>query len=109
MKQVQMGFRKVTLEFVKRMDPELPFYYHTSTHTRYNEGPLPDFNSTINQPKRKGKRAPRRDISTAMFARRASLPVHGTLSVRTQFHNQPIDLPPLRSSNIHIHEHSYAK
>ena len=108
-KQVQMGFRKVTLEFVKRMDPELLFYYHTSTHTRYSEGALPNFNSTINRPKCKGKRAPRRDISTAMFARQASLPVHGTLSVRTQFHNQPIDLHPLPSSNIHIHEHSYTK
>ena len=26
------GWRKVTEEFVKRMDPELPLYYHTSSN-----------------------------------------------------------------------------
>ena len=39
-KQVKFGFRKVSLEFEKRLDPQLPFYYHTSTHTRFSEGPI---------------------------------------------------------------------
>jgi len=29
-KQVQFGIRKVYGEFIKRLDPDLPFYYHTS-------------------------------------------------------------------------------
>lgn len=42
-KEVKFGIRKVHGEFVKRVDPDLPFYYHTSTHTCYFEGPLPAF------------------------------------------------------------------
>lgn len=99
--QVQLGFRKVALEFIKQIDPDLPFFYHTSMHTRYSEGPLPDFNTATNRSKRKGKRVPRRDVSAPMFTRRATLPVHGTPSVRTQFHNHPIDLPPLPSHFIY--------
>ena len=57
-KQVQYGFRNVTLEFVKRLNPDLPFYYHTSSHTRYSEGPLPDFNQASAKLKRKGRRLP---------------------------------------------------
>ena len=42
-KQVKYGFRKVCTEFMKQLDPDLPFYYHTSSHTRYSEGRLPDY------------------------------------------------------------------
>ena len=31
------GFRKICNE---RLDSDLPFYYHTSSHTRFQEGPL---------------------------------------------------------------------
>lgn len=43
--QVFYSRRKVTHEFLKRMDPDLPFYYHTSTHTRFYEGVLPGFDT----------------------------------------------------------------
>ena len=33
-KKVQYEWRKVCGEFYKRMDPELPYYYHTSVHNR---------------------------------------------------------------------------
>ena len=42
-KEVKYGIHKVYAEFIKRADPDLPFYYHTSCHTRYHQGPLPDF------------------------------------------------------------------
>lgn len=32
------------LEFLKRMDPDLPFFYHTSKHSHFYEGLMPDFN-----------------------------------------------------------------
>jgi len=79
-------------EFVKRVDPDLPFYYHTSTHTRYYEGPLPDFDKP---PKKKAiKRIPRREQPAAFGPRRATVPVRGSLSVRLKFHNLPLELPP---------------
>ena len=56
-KEVKFGIRKVFAEFVKRVDPDLPFYYHTSTHTRYYEGPIPDFDKAS---KKNTKRVPRR-------------------------------------------------
>ena len=42
-KQVQFEFRKLCLEFTKRLDPDLLFFYFTSSHDRFQEGPLPDF------------------------------------------------------------------
>ena len=77
--------RSDTLEFVKRMDPDLLFYYHTSTHTRYSEGQLSDFNKATNTPKREGRRVLSRDVSATMFTWRATLLVRGTLSIHTQF------------------------
>ena len=59
-KQVQFGIRKVYSEFIKCLDPDLPFYYHTLSHTRFYEGSLPDFNQpSLMKPKT--KRVPRRE------------------------------------------------
>ena len=62
-KQVKVGFRKACLEFTKRLDPDLPFFYHTSSHTRFYEGPLPDFSEAPK--KQKKKRVPRREQPAA--------------------------------------------
>lgn len=106
-KQVLYNFRKVALEFTKRLDPDLPFYYHTSSYNRYHEDPLADFNEASGK-RRKSSRAPRRETK-AFAGRRATLPVQGSLSIRTQFHNQPLNLPPL-STPVNIRtEHSYSK
>ena len=108
-KQVQYGFKKVAFEFIKRLDPQLPFYYHTSTHSRYSEGPLKAFEEPSSQKKRKTSRAPRRELSSAAVfsSRRAQLPVQHSLSVRTQFHNQPVDLPPPPNTVTALSEHDY--
>jgi len=63
-KQVKFGIQKVCNEFIKRLDPDLPFFYNTSSHTSFNEGPLPHFNDTP-VTKRKIKRVPRREQPTA--------------------------------------------
>ena len=107
-KQVQFGFRKVAMELEKRLDPDLPFFYHTSSHFRFSEGPLPDFNAPSRRQRRKAKRLPRRELPTALAARRATLPVHGSLTVRAQFHNRPVDLPPPPSCPVIPFEHSYS-
>ena len=102
-----MGLEKVALEFEKRLDPDLPFYYHTSTHTWFSEGLLPDFNQQ--SMKRKGRRLPRRELPQAFSVRRATVPVHDNLTVRAQFHNRPMELPPplLLCLNILIHSLPY--
>ena len=52
-KQVKVGFRKACLEFTKRLDPDLPFFlYHTSSHTHFYEGPLPDFSEAPEKQKK---------------------------------------------------------
>ena len=56
-KEAKLGIRKFVGEFSKR---ELPFYYHTSSHTRYYECPHPDFDKAPER-KTKEKRVPRRE------------------------------------------------
>ena len=107
-KEVKLGFRKICAEFTKRLDPNLPFFYHTSSHTRYYEGPLPEFSEPGKKTSRKRKRVPRREQPAAFAPRRATMPVRGSLSVRPQFHNLPLELPPLPTGPIHVSEHSYA-
>ena len=113
-KDVRYAWRKICNEYAKRGDPELPFFYHTSSHDRFYEGPRPSFN----QPQsRQSKRNPRyqrvrsREQPALLLTGRASLPIPGALSTRMQFHNQPVELPPPPSSSrqqLLLSEHSYA-
>ena len=105
-KEVKYGIRKVYAEFVKRVDPDLPFYYHTSSHQRYHEGPLPSFDAPFKKTAK--QRVPRREQPAAFGTRRATMPVRGSLSVRPKFHNLPLDLPPLPNTPVVGFEHSDA-
>ena len=92
-KEVKFGMRKILSQFSKRIDPDLPFYYYTSAHSRYHEGPHPDFDQPPVKPP-KEKRIPRREQPAVFGPRRATMPVHGSLAVRPKFHNVPLELPP---------------
>lgn len=97
------------VEFRKRMDPELPFYFFTSSQHRFYESAMPDFSKKPEKAK-KPKRAPRRELIGSV-GRRVSLPVRGSLSVRATFHYVPIDLPPLPDASMPAQitsEHVYA-
>ena len=88
------------------MDPELPFFYHTLTHHRFYKGLMPEFSAEPSK-KRKPKRLPRYELLGTND--RVTLSVRGDTSVRTKFHNVPIDLPPPPGArNTHVLEHSYA-
>ena len=106
-KEVKFEICKVFTEFAKRVDPDLPFYYHTSSHTRYYEGPQPEFDKPSKK-RPKERRIPRREQPAAFGPRRATMPVRGSLSVRPQFHNIPLELPPPPDSCMALFEHSYA-
>ena len=66
--------QKILSQFSKRIDPDLPFYYYTSSHTRYYEGTHPDFDQPpAKSPKE--KRLPRREQPAAFGPRHATMPV----------------------------------
>ena len=95
----------MTEQFKKRIDPNLPFFYHTSTHSRFYEGLMPDF--SVQNPKKKVKRLPRYELLGANDSR-VTMSVRGDTSIRTKFHNVPINLPPPPGTNPCLYEHSYA-
>ena len=92
-KQVQLDFRKMSMEFMNRMDPDLQFFYFTSAHDRFYEGTLPDFDQPRPREKKSSHnprhlRAPCRDNLGSLVTGRASMVTPGTLSTRVQFHNK---------------------
>lgn len=107
-RKVQDTWRKLCIEFTKRVDPGLPFYYYTAAHDRFAEGPLSNFDV-----KKQSKRNPRhmrvrRAELLQTDTRRVTLPQPGSKSTRMQFHNIPISIPPPPRSTTHLTEHSYA-
>ena len=90
--QVYYGWRKTTLEFLKRMDPTLPFYYYTTSHERFYEGEMPTFDEQGKKPK-SASRPPQRELLLSQVTRKASLPVRDSLTVRAAFHRDPVNLP----------------
>ena len=112
LKHVQFEWRKMCVEFMKRMDPELPFYYYTSAHDRFYEGPRPSFSQPSSEPSKRNPREqkPRRIEQPGKLVHgRATLAIPGARSIRMQFHNVPVDIPPPPSSlkQINTIEHSY--
>ena len=90
------------------MDPTLPFYYSTSAHQRFYEGEMPAFDEST-QKKKRPQCVPRREL-VGSTGRRVTLPVRGSLSVRAEFHNVPVSLPPLPNAPATtriMQEHSY--
>lgn len=78
--QVVYGWRKVTNEFKKRLDPTLPFHYYTSAHSRFYEDEMPDFNVQPSRP-RQPRRPPQRELLGA--SGHVTLAVRGEGSLRT--------------------------
>ena len=107
LKQVQFAWRKICLEYQKRINDDLPFYYFTSSHDRFYEGPRSSFN--MSPKKKKTKRLPKAEQiqATSLISGRASFPVRGTLTTRPKFHKQPVSVPPPSTASVHIVEHSY--
>lgn len=95
------------MEFGKRSDPNLPFYYFSSSD-RFYEGDMPTFNEVPGK-QRKLRRPPRREQPGANVGRRIAMASRGSGSLRATFHNFPVDLPPPPSIGLNIHtDHSYA-
>ena len=110
-KQVQYEWRKLCTEYMKRTDPELPFYYHTSHHDRFYEGPRPDFDKPGKPSGRnpRHQKVPRRDQLGLMVTGRATMPTPGAVSTQMKYHNLPVEFPPPPMSQVHasIVDHTY--
>ena len=59
---------------------------------------MPDF--SVQNPKKK--------VKLGANDSRVTMSVHGDTSIRTKFHNVPINLPPPPGTNPCLYEHSYA-
>jgi len=90
------------IEFDKRDNSSLPFYYFSSSHDRFYEGERPAFNTIPAKP-RQPMRAPQREIqfSNSFEVGRITLPVRGEISTRIQFHASPVALPPPPALQCH--------
>ena len=97
LRQAKNTWRKACFELAKRLDPNLGFYYHTSSHDRFYEGERPDFDEPSKRKSSRNSRHQRvrriEQPSHLVFGR-ATFATPGAKSVRTQFHNLPVDLPP---------------
>lgn len=89
-------FPKKLNEFVKRIDPDCPFYYWTGCHTCLEDFPLPSFNEPSKNGTERLDRVilSRRGDPGIFVANRASLPQRGQLTIRANFHRAPVELPP---------------
>ena len=95
------------IEYSKRMDPSLPYYYHTASHDRFYEGPRPEFSVRPKKPSRQ-KRVPRREQLGPIAGSRVTMAVSGSKSIRAEYHNCPVNLPPVPQEQTIHHEHSYS-
>ena len=95
------------MEFLKRLDPKLPFHYYTSTD-RFYEGPLPSFDEPLTTT-RELRRPPRRELVHSQCGRMASYATRGSVSIRATYHAGPVELPPVPASfSVFRDEHSYS-
>lgn len=106
LKRVQYAWRRSCIEFSKRIDPNLPFYYFTSAHDRFYEAPRPSFSlPSHNQPS--VQRVRRSEMLTGQAAGRTTLPAAGSRSVRLTYHNVAVSMPPAPQQQSHITDHTY--
>ena len=106
LREAQYTWRKVCVEFAKRLDPDTGFYYFTSSHDRFYEGERPHFDEDTTRIKQ--KRVRRREQPSNLMFGRATLPAPSSHSTRMKFHNLPLELPPVPGAeNQHLFEHSY--
>ena len=108
LREARYTWRKACIEFSKRLDPDLGFYYFSSSHDRFYEGERPHFDEKPT--KKANKRVRRREQPANLMFGRATLPTPGARSTRLEFHNLPLDLPPPpETGQQHVFEHSYSK
>ena len=92
------------MEFRRRLDPDLPFYYYTSAHERFYEGELSTFAEKPARPRRL-RRAPCREQLMSQVGRRVTLVQWGHGSIRgAWFHTSPVPQCPSGTATSTKHQ-----
>ena len=83
--------RKVCIEFAKRLDPDMGFYYFTSisSDNRFMEGERPDFDQKLTRSCQMFDLGGERPSN--LIYGLATFPQPGAKSVHVTYHNLPID------------------
>lgn len=111
LRQARYTWRKACVEFAKRLDPDLGFYYFSSSHDRFYEGERPHFDEHPTTGIKIKRLRAREQPANLMFGR-ATVPTPGARSTRMQFHNLPLNLPPTctpGTAQQYVFEHSYSR
>lgn len=108
LREARYTWRKVCIEFAKRLNPDIGYYYFTSSHDRFCEGDRPHFDEKPTKVIKRQKVRRREQPANLMFGRMA-ISTPSARSTRMTFHNIPLELPPVPNSESHVYEHSYAK
>ena len=90
-------FPKVSSEYTKKCDPDLPFYYYTGSNDRYNDGSILSFNmpSQSGEERLDRVKVSRRADPGVFVANRAAIQQRGQLSVCSARFKFAEGLPPL--------------
>ena len=107
LREARYTWRKCCIEFTRRLGPDIGFYYFSSSHGRFYEGERPHFDEMPLKKVTK-KRVRTREQPAKLIFGRTTFPTPGARSTRMEFHNLPLELPPLPDSDHrHLSEHSY--
>ena len=93
---------KTSIEFNKRLDSELPFFYSSTVHDRFYEGKRPGFNQKpLKEPQQ--QRVPQHETQyvNSIVVGRVTLPCRGSVSKCLQFHSGPTTLPCPPAIQVH--------
>ena len=92
-KQVKFGIQKVYSEFIKHLDPDLPFFIIHQATSVFTKALYP-VSTTSQSPNRKSRESLEENSRLPLHHRRATMPVRGTTSVQPKFHYLPLEFPP---------------
>ena len=108
-KNVLYAWRHACLEFTKRSDSDLHYYYYTASHDQFYEGDKPGFNEQSTKASRNPRhmRVKRAESLAGHTTGRTTLPTPGVRSVRLTYHNIPVEIPPPPTKLPHETDHAY--
>ena len=109
-KAVMLEWRKICLEYSKRMDKTLPYYYFTASHERFYETERESFDTYVKPRSNPRLQRIRQLEQPGNLAPGRTTMIKPAKSIRRQFHALPVEVPPPVGAQIHelvAIEHSY--
>ncbi|XP_078667520.1 uncharacterized protein LOC144909356 [Branchiostoma floridae x Branchiostoma belcheri] len=93
-KAFRENYRKICHEYAKRIDRDLPYWYHTGINTRF-QSELPSFDQPSGHTERLDRTRESRFADPGIDNPcRVQMPRRGARTIRATFHNREEELPP---------------